>query len=82
MAIWLYFNMKKEEITKVYKLDLEILKDKSEKIIAIAKLLKLADKGKELDWHDFNTVLDTITSLSIEISNGVGEVIYTEANDD
>ncbi|MBC9118633.1 hypothetical protein [Fructobacillus fructosus] len=74
--------MKKQEITKVYKLDLEILKDKSEKIIAISKLLKFADKGNELNRHDFNTVLDTIMSLSIEISNGVGEVIYTEANDD
>lgn len=80
MAIRLYFNMEKQEVTTLYKLDLEIISDLSSEINAIAQLLAVAIKNKQVDEYDSDTILKTISGLSIDITNKVGELCFEMEN--
>lgn len=72
--------MEKQEVTTVYKLDLEIISDLSSEINAIAKLLAVAIKNKQVDEYDSDTILKTISCLSIDISNKMGELCFEMEN--
>ncbi|GAP02527.1 hypothetical protein FPFC_014100 [Fructobacillus pseudoficulneus] len=80
MTIWLYFNMEKQEVTTLYKLDLEIISDLSSEINAIAQLLAVAIKNKQVDEYDSDTILKTISGLSIDITNKVVELCFEMEN--
>ncbi|CAK1231987.1 MULTISPECIES: hypothetical protein [Fructobacillus] len=68
--------MKKQEVTTVYKLDLEIISGLSSEINAISKLLAVAIKNKQVDEYDSDKILKNISSLSIDITNKVGELCF------
>ncbi|CAK1229500.1 unnamed protein product [Fructobacillus tropaeoli] len=68
--------MKKQEVTTVYKLDLEIISGLSSEINAISKLLAVAIKNKQVDEYDSDKILKNISILSIDITNKVGELCF------
>ncbi|WP_143404245.1 hypothetical protein [Fructobacillus pseudoficulneus] len=72
--------MEKQEVTTLYKLDLEIISDLSSEINAIAQLLAVAIKNKQVDEYDSDTILKTISGLSIDITNKVVELCFEMEN--